>query len=299
MQLKPLNLFLITIALFLGATVYALNHRQQNPTRVQSASSSQRLFQFDERQVQTLEVTTPVRSLMVIKDDNGLWQLVEPEVALANQASVAYLANLLASQPSDRTLTISSDDLSTYGLNQPLATLRVTAEGDRSHTLVLGTYNFNRTALYALVDPPEDLLRDVSPRPRANAVDESVDAEGEPEVSTDADIETESTNDADENTSANVNDDLAVDVDTDAVEESNGDADDPTDDATSVEVERETDENRELSLVLVSLDFETAVTRPLSSWKEDESGDAGQTPAEPNADGSEIDPDAAPEDVPE
>ncbi len=291
MQLKPLNLFLITIALFLGATVYALNYRQQNPTPLQSASSSQRLFQFDERQVQALEVTTPVRSLTVIKDDNGLWQLVEPETALANQASVAYLANLLASQPSDRTLTISSDDLSTYGLNQPLATLQVTVEGDRSHTLVLGTYNFNRTALYALVDPPEDLLWDVLPRPSANAVDESTDAD----VDADVDTPTDSTNDADENGSTAIDSDSAANADVDTVEDSDANGSENL----AVEPGRETAGSRELSLVLVSLDFETAVTRPLNSWKEDEAGEAGEDSTEPNADGPEIDPEVAPEGVPE
>ncbi|WP_353258786.1 hypothetical protein [Prochlorothrix hollandica] len=83
------------------------------------------------------------------------WQLVQPLPGPANDGSVAFLLNLLVTGASDRTLEVSADRAPEFGFDQPFATITVTLKDGSSHRLVLGSPDFNRTALYAQVDPPE------------------------------------------------------------------------------------------------------------------------------------------------
>ncbi|MGG6296948.1 DUF4340 domain-containing protein [Leptolyngbya sp. AN02str] len=162
MKLKMANVYLLTVVLILGAAVYAVQYQSENPSASQQTSARPLFPQVDEASINSLTLETQTRSLSFERDENGVWRMTEPENAVANQASVAYLANLVATGTSDRTLTINADELDTYGLDQPLATLTFAQTGKEPRTVVMGTYNFNRTALYALIDPPATLEGELS-----------------------------------------------------------------------------------------------------------------------------------------
>jgi hypothetical protein len=156
MKLKPVTMVLLVTALLLGGVVY-LTQTQEALQPNQTANAEQQpLFDFEEGDVQALTVETQTRSLQFERDDQGNWQMLQPEQAPANEASIAYLLNLLATGESDRTLTASSEDLAEYGLDEPLATIEVTLPDDETHRLVLGGYDFNRSFMYAQVDPPAE-----------------------------------------------------------------------------------------------------------------------------------------------
>lgn len=153
MKLQRRNLLLIGVALGLGAVTLLT----QKPKTDSAEAGTTDLFGFEETQVQALQVEVDGRSLAFERDKNQVWQMTQPDKAVANDANVAYLVNLLATGvQSDRPITTTPDKLNTYGLDQPYATLNITLDGGEKHKLILGSYNFNRTNLYALVDSPEE-----------------------------------------------------------------------------------------------------------------------------------------------
>ncbi|WOB43584.1 DUF4340 domain-containing protein [Thermoleptolyngbya oregonensis NK1-22] len=154
MKLKPATFWLLFAALILGSvSLWSL----QQPPRTEEAGQTtpQKLFAIEESQIQSLTVKKPNETLLFEKDENGVWQMKQPQQGVANDAAVAFLANLLATGMSDRTFSIPPTDLATYGLDQPPTTIEFTANG-KPHTLALGNKNFNQSAIYALIDAPEN-----------------------------------------------------------------------------------------------------------------------------------------------
>ncbi|MCT7952832.1 DUF4340 domain-containing protein [Ancylothrix sp. C2] len=98
----------------------------------------------------------------------------------ASDASVAYLLNLVASAKFDRKITMSEPQKQRqeYGLDAPLATVEVRLKNQQSHRLVLGKPDFNKSFLYAQVDPPANVSKALDvvlvPADFQNAVDRPV-----------------------------------------------------------------------------------------------------------------------------
>ena len=79
----------------------------------------------------------------------------------ASEAVVAFLTNLLMS-PRERVIQVPAMRRSEFGLDQPLATIEITTVNQQRHSLILGRLNFDRTGLYALVDPSVNPNADLS-----------------------------------------------------------------------------------------------------------------------------------------
>jgi hypothetical protein len=154
MKIKPATLFLVMAALLLGGVVMVAGNPR--PTEQTENNQAQKLFAFEEKQVQALTLKTQLRSLKFERDKGGKWQMIEPDKAAASDASIAYLLNLLNGN-SDRTFTAAAADQQSFGFQQPLATIDVTLSDKKTHRLLLGGYDFNRSFIYALVDPPATL----------------------------------------------------------------------------------------------------------------------------------------------
>jgi hypothetical protein len=158
MKIKPATLFLVLVALLMGGVVMVAGN--QRPPEQAEKQPGQKLFAFEEKQVQSLTVKTQLRSLKFERDKNGKWQMLEPDKIAASDASIAYLLDLLAGK-SDRTFTALASDRESFGFHQPLATVDVVLDNKEKHRLLLGSYDFNRSFIYALVDPPPALSGDI------------------------------------------------------------------------------------------------------------------------------------------
>jgi hypothetical protein len=91
-----------------------------------------------------------------------IWMMTTPTKTIANDASVAYLLNLLATGERQQNLSVPATRKAEFGLDAPSAIAEVKLSNQKTHRLVLGKPNFNRTGLYALVDPPSDSKADLS-----------------------------------------------------------------------------------------------------------------------------------------
>jgi hypothetical protein len=157
-KIKPTTLFLVLTALLMGGIVMVAGNQSQPE---QSERQAQKLFSFEEKQVQALTLKTQLRSLKFERDKGGKWQMLEPDKAAASDASIAYLLNLLNGN-SDRTFTAAAADQQSFSFQQPLATIDVTLNDQKTHRLLLGGYDFNRSFIYALVDPPATLTGELT-----------------------------------------------------------------------------------------------------------------------------------------
>ncbi|MBD3880352.1 DUF4340 domain-containing protein [Phormidium tenue FACHB-886] len=160
MKLKPSTLFFVLAALLLGGVVLVVQS-QSPPAQEAQQSEPQNLFAFQEGQVKTLTLQTQLRSLKFERDKDGKWQMLEPDKVPASDASIAFLLNQVATGKSQRSFTVKGGEREEYSFHQPLATIEVTLNNQETHKLILGGYDFNRSNLYALADPPADSQADL------------------------------------------------------------------------------------------------------------------------------------------
>jgi hypothetical protein len=175
-QRTPLILLLLALLLGLGVAVY---ETQVSPKQEQAQAKTEQLFSFKEEDVQTLSVTTPAQTVSFVKTPAGrldakqktnspalanatVWMMVAPTQTYADEASVAYLLNLMATGKRQQTLTVPASKRAEFGFDQPQAIAEVKLNNQQTHRLVLGKPNFDRSALYAQVDPPTDPAKDLS-----------------------------------------------------------------------------------------------------------------------------------------
>jgi hypothetical protein len=162
MKLQRTTWILIIAALLMGGFVY-FYEIQGAPKREAAKATKRPIFTFAEDQIQSLRIETEQETLEIeqVEEEPVSWELESPETAPASSAAVAYLTNLLAEGESDRTLTVAADDLEEYGLDNPLATVEVQLQDGETHRIILGSPGFDRTFLYAQIDPPEQTSEQV------------------------------------------------------------------------------------------------------------------------------------------
>jgi len=151
MKLNRTPLILLIVAVLLGGVVY-LQQTILPPVK----SEAQLLFGFQEADVRSLSLKTPEQNLSFAKNatpNPTIWQMISPNQAPANDASVAYLLNAIASAKSATPLTVPTVKQAEFGFDSPLATVELTLKNSKTHRLVLGKPDFNRTSLYAQIDP--------------------------------------------------------------------------------------------------------------------------------------------------
>jgi Domain of unknown function (DUF4340) len=154
MKLQRTTLILLALALTLGGFVYFYEIRGANQ-REEVQDKKEKIFSFDVDEVQSLIVKTNSQTITLERNDKSekpKWLMKSPEMAPANDPIVSYLMDLLVKGKSDRTISISSDQLSEFGLTRPQATIDIKLKNQKTHQIALGKPDFNRRFIYAQVD---------------------------------------------------------------------------------------------------------------------------------------------------
>jgi hypothetical protein len=154
MKLQRTTLFLLCTAIALGGVVY-FAETQEAKQREEAKITKLPIFGFKEDQVQALTIYQDEDTLEFERatgKDTG-WRLKTPKDVPASNAAVAFLLNLLVEGKSDRSFAIKPKQFPDYGLDKPLAVISIKLKNQQSHMLILGKPDFNRSSLYAQVDP--------------------------------------------------------------------------------------------------------------------------------------------------
>ena len=134
---------LLGVAISLTATIAIVETQ-----RSQQSNGGDTLFDFAEADVSAFIVERDGETLAFTKIDNS-WQMTEPEETLADPSSVAFLLNIITNDTVSETLTISSNELATYGLETPKAMVSLSVDG-KDHILTVGDADFSGTSLYVM-----------------------------------------------------------------------------------------------------------------------------------------------------
>ncbi|MBL1176209.1 DUF4340 domain-containing protein [Pantanalinema sp. GBBB05] len=175
MKLQRTPLILLAIAVLLGGVVYLLESQRTAQQEAIANNPGQRIFSFEESQVQSLSLTTPQQALTFDKVPAAqpkpspsptptptaitqplprVWMMTAPKKQLANEASIAFLVNLITTGKKQQSVTVPIARQAEFGLDKPLASIEVKLQNQQIHRLILGKPNFDRSGLYAQIDPP-------------------------------------------------------------------------------------------------------------------------------------------------
>ena len=176
MKLPKTTLILILLALGLGGFVYfheIKGKNQQTEIKIQN----QKIFAFTADDVQSLTIKIKETTLQLERrntSEKPQWEIKSPISALANDAIVSYLMDLLVKGKSERTVLISSAELSEFGLDKPVATIDIKLKNQESHQLILGKGNFNNQFLYAQADSNKNMNLLLVSKDFVNAVNRDI-----------------------------------------------------------------------------------------------------------------------------
>ena len=159
MKFPKTTLILILLALGLGGFVYFHEIKGKNQ-QAEIKIQNQKIFAFTADDVQSLTIKIKETTLQLERrntSEKPQWEIKSPISALANDAIVSYLMDLLVKGKSERTVLISSAELSEFGLDKPVATIDIKLKNQESHQLILGKGDFNNQFLYAQADGNQNM----------------------------------------------------------------------------------------------------------------------------------------------
>ena len=176
MKLPKTTLILILLALGLGGFVYF--HEVKNRTQqIATKTQKQKIFSFTAADVQSLTIKIKDTTLQIEKrntSEKPQWEIKSPISALANDAIVAYLMDLLVEGKTERIVSVTPTELSEFGLDKPVATIDVKLKNQQSHQLILGKGDFNNQFLYAQADSNKNMNLLLVSKDFVNAVNRDI-----------------------------------------------------------------------------------------------------------------------------
>ncbi len=79
--------------------------------------------------------------------------MTAPDKTPASEGAIAFLLNLVGSGSYEKKITVPVAQLGEFGFNTPQATVDITLKDQKKHQIILGEADFNRSFLYAQIDP--------------------------------------------------------------------------------------------------------------------------------------------------
>ena len=154
MKLQRTTLTLLISAIVLGGVVYFSEIRgAQKQEAVKT--TKQPIFFFKEDEIQSLKIFIDEETLEFerVKGQPTDWRMKQPKNVLVSNAPMSFLLNLLVQGKRERSFAVQPNQLKEYGLDKPLATIKIELKNQQSHWLVLGKPDFNKSFLYAQINP--------------------------------------------------------------------------------------------------------------------------------------------------
>jgi Domain of unknown function (DUF4340) len=154
MKLKLKTLLLVAIALLTVGGIYFWDKNRAPATKSElDKPTGTALFTIKETDITQIEIKAQNGNVTLARQPRG-WQVLAPKPGSADEATVSFLLNLLATGRSERSLSAESSQLQQFGLDKPATTVIFQLKDNKTHQLRLGTQNFDQSSIYALVDAP-------------------------------------------------------------------------------------------------------------------------------------------------
>jgi Domain of unknown function (DUF4340) len=154
MKLKLKTILLVVIALLTVGGIYFWDKNRAPATKSElDKPTGTALFTIKETDITQLEIKAQNGNVTLARQTKG-WQVLAPKAGPADEATVSFLLNLLATGRSEQPLSAESTQLRQFGLDKPATVVTLQLKDNKTHQLRLGTQNFDQSSIYALVDAP-------------------------------------------------------------------------------------------------------------------------------------------------
>ena len=157
--MKPkttLILFLILVAL--SGFYYIYQYRGAQARR-EAKERSEKLLLFEKDSVKTIYFKKPEQTIVLRKEDDGIWHIVKPIEAKADVSQVNSMLNTLANARIERVVADSTSNFAAFGLQPPKAVVVLEYKNGKKDSIMIGDRNATRSYTYVRVnDSPKVLL---------------------------------------------------------------------------------------------------------------------------------------------
>src|SRR4051812_32766180 len=111
---------LVLVLAGLGAYIYFVTWKKAPDSGSGAGTAQEKVFAgFDAEKVDELKVTSEKGDETTLKKTNGMWQLVAPVMAAADESEASAIVNALGQLTMVRIIDESPTDLKDYGLAKP------------------------------------------------------------------------------------------------------------------------------------------------------------------------------------
>ena len=161
MKLKKSTWFLLFLAISLGGWVYFYEIKLE-AQRIAQQKQAKKVFDFDLKNIQYITIVRPVETspewqLLKLTNNqdisNSSWKIEQPQIALVNQGVISFLLNLIEKETIENKLLVTDEQLSQYGLDQPVATITIQLDNQQTYSILLGKETINPELIYAQINP--------------------------------------------------------------------------------------------------------------------------------------------------
>jgi uncharacterized protein DUF4340 len=158
-------------AIVLGVVVYVLEIREGKP-RDEKSDATKPAFSFKREEIASIKVIRTGQAVRV-EDRGGNWVVAEPVKAPADQATANSIASSLTGARIERSLSASTDEAKSYGLDEPAVTVEVTLKNGEQHRVQLGGKDFSGLSVYSRLDDTGNVV--LLPASVLTSADKSLD----------------------------------------------------------------------------------------------------------------------------
>jgi hypothetical protein len=151
MKLHNLAIAALVLAILTWFLYWSEHHKPADDTSKLAADTPPAILKLDQNSITKLELKKKDADPVVLsKSASGDWQITAPKPFRADQRAVTGLASTVSSLNSERVIEDKAADLQSFGLDQPVLEIDLTAKG-KTQKLLLGTDTPAGGAVYAMV----------------------------------------------------------------------------------------------------------------------------------------------------
>jgi hypothetical protein len=160
-MIKKSTLIVLLLALIIGAAAYYFDwKRGQKGAEKAPADATKPAFTLQADDISALTISYPAdpKSQPIhFEKQNGVWQITQPLLTSADEASLQGIVQQLASVRVAQTEPGTPDRLKVYGLETPDVALDFQTKNGAKHSVRLGKKDFTGVSVYSTVDGAKDV----------------------------------------------------------------------------------------------------------------------------------------------
>jgi len=155
--MKPLVIAVLVLA-GLGGAIWWSEKQEAAKTTVPDPKAPPKILFLKEEDVKQIELERAGEApTVLVKDDSGKWSITSPAGLPADVTAVAALAGAVVTLPSDHVIDDNLTDLSAYGLEPAVISLKLTMKDGKVNRLRIGGQSADKSFVYASVDGDKHL----------------------------------------------------------------------------------------------------------------------------------------------